>query len=63
MRQRAAVLIGVRKTGQLQPLKAVEAGVHLIKSWLEAQPGFATSSGAKRVKLLTDTQGAVTAQD
>ncbi|MCC6531651.1 MAG: hypothetical protein IT531_03810 [Burkholderiales bacterium] len=62
MRQRAAILIGVRKTGQLQPLSAVASGIGAIQVWIEAQPGFRAGAGASRVITLSDDAAAVTAQ-
>ncbi len=56
MKTRAAVLIGVRKTGQLQPLRAVEDGIRRFRAWVDSQPGFATSQGEQRVLELTDTK-------
>ncbi|HVS00964.1 MAG TPA: caspase family protein [Thermoanaerobaculia bacterium] len=49
---RAAVLIGVEKTGSLPKLQAVRTGVEEMRQWALAQPGM----GA-RVVTLTDAQG------
>jgi hypothetical protein len=75
MRQRAAVLIGVRRTGGLPPLQAVESGVEAIREWVEGQPGFRDDApvfltvGGEEVELparvvtLTDAKKPVTAAD
>ena len=63
MRTRAAVLIGVRKTGQLHPLQAVDSGINEVEAWLTDQPGFIDSKGSKRVVILTDLKGPVQAKD
>ena len=62
MKQRAALLIGVHRTGQLQPLRAVAPGVASILGWAQAQPGFRDGSGEPRVVALTDANGPVSAQ-
>lgn len=55
--QRAAVLIGVGKTGSLQPLQATTTGVRAMERW-------ALNQGIDRrlVKVITDEAGRVTAQ-
>ena len=55
--QRAVILIGVRKTGKLQPLQAVSSGVQAMKSWAEAQ-----GIGANDIITITDDSGPVTAR-
>jgi hypothetical protein len=63
MLQRAAVLIGVKKTGGLPTLQAVEQGLETITNWLEKQPGMRDAEGNLRVALLSDAAGApVTAE-
>lgn len=54
--QRAAVLIGVANTGNLQPLQAVYSGVAAVEKW-------ALSQGMDRanVKVITDKKNPVTA--
>ena len=54
MGDRAAVVIGVDKTGTLQPLKSAAAGAKEVAAWLKAE-GF-------DVKLLTDQAKPVTAR-
>jgi Caspase domain len=51
--KRAAVLIGVDKTGRLPRLKDAARGAQLMKTWAEAQ-------GLDAVHLFTDEQGPVT---
>ncbi len=62
MKQRAALLIGVHRTGQLAPLRAVAPGVASILAWAQAQPGFRDGAGEHRITALTDTDAPVTAQ-
>ena len=52
--QRAAVVIGVRKTGSLQPLQAVSSCVEWVKQWAEDQR-------FSRIEVITDEQQPVTA--
>src|SRR6185369_6180305 len=64
MLQRAAVLIGVRKTGGLPQLSAVASGLDKVRAWAESQPGMAGADGTPRVTVLSDATGtAVTAKD
>ena len=57
--QRAAILIGVEKTGGLPRLQAVQQGVDAMRHWALSQPGM-----GDRVVVLTDTAGGhVTAAD
>jgi hypothetical protein len=55
--QRAAVLIGVKKTGNLPKLEAVSASVAAMAKWARDQ-----GLGEKFVRVLTDDNGSVTAQ-
>src|SRR5688572_19481447 len=57
MLQRAAVLIGVKKTGGLPVLQAVQQGIDLMKGWLEKQPGMRDPDGKLRIKVLSDDKG------
>jgi hypothetical protein len=50
--QRAAVLIGVEKTGNLPTLQAVRKGVEEMRQWALSQPGM-----GGRVVTITDEQG------
>jgi hypothetical protein len=50
--ERAAVLVGVRKTGGLRELKAATQGARAMASW-------ARSQGVQHVELLTDEAGPV----
>ena len=55
--QRAAVLIGVKKTGNLPELQAVSSSVNAMALWAKAQ-GF----DEKLVRVVSDDKGPVTAQ-
>jgi hypothetical protein len=50
---RAAVLIGVSRTGGLDPLQAVKSSIERMRTWAEDQPGM-----KGRVTVLSDTEGA-----
>src|SRR5688500_8616404 len=55
MLQRAAVLIGVKKTGGgLPTLQAVDAGIRQMTNWVSSQPGMMDSGGTLRLTVLTD---------
>ena len=63
MIERAAVLVGVRKTGGLPTLQAVDRGIAQMQQWAAAQPGMKNVDGELRIVTLTDAGGApVTAQ-
>lgn len=63
MLERAAVLVGVRKTGGLPTLQAVDRGIAQMRQWAAAQPGMKNVDGELRIVTLTDAGGApVTAQ-
>src|SRR5688572_29201806 len=63
MLQRAAVLIGVKQTGGLPTLQAVEQGLELFKAWLEKQPGITDADGNPRVTVLSDASGSAVTAD
>lgn len=64
MLQRAAVLIGVKKTGGLPVLRAVHDGIEKMKTWAVSQPGMIDPEGVPRVEVLSDDGGMpVTAAD
>ncbi len=55
--QRAAVLIGVKKTGSLPQLEAVSASIEAMSEWARGQ-----GMSEKFVRVVTDDNGPVTAQ-
>ncbi|HSK77019.1 MAG TPA: hypothetical protein VLQ45_11215 [Thermoanaerobaculia bacterium] len=57
MLQRAAVLIGVKKTGGLPVLRAVRDGVEKMRKWAVSQPGMLDPEGVPRVVVLSDDDG------
>lgn len=63
MLQRAAVLIGVDKTGGLPQLNAVQSGVERVRTWAATQPGMRAPDNSPRITVVTDVGGGkVTAQ-
>lgn len=64
MLERAALLIGVRKTGGLAVLNAVHTGIEQMKAWALAQPGMRDVDDVPRIQVLSDHDGTpVTADD
>jgi len=57
MLQRATVLIGVKKTGGLPTLNAVQKGIDQMKAWAAAQPGMTDPNGVPRIEILSDENG------
>jgi hypothetical protein len=60
--QRAAILIGVARTGNLPHLRSVERGISEVKCWLDKQPGFGDGERQKRIVTFIDTDEPVNAR-